>query len=186
MDDLKNTLRVIDKMVADGVIQKYAIAGAVAALNYIEPAVTEDLDILISFEELQYRSSGIVTLEPLNSYLRALGYTEYRKEGIVIEGWPVQFLPVANELDAEALDRAVEVEIEFEGSVPLKASTLSAEHIVATALKVGRPKDRDRILRFFEGKVINFKVLRGIFERHNLLEAWSKFRAQMGLPDLDE
>jgi hypothetical protein len=70
--------------------------------------------------------------------------------------------------------------------VPLKASTLSAERIVATALKVGRPKDRERILRFFEEKVINFKVLRDIFERHNLLEAWSKFRAQMDLPDLDE
>jgi len=173
-------------MVAEGVIQKYAIAGAVAALNYIEPAVTEDLDILISFEELQYRSSGIATVEPLYSYLRALGYTEHRKEGIVIEGWPVQFLPVANELDAEGLERAVEVEIEIEESVPLKVTTLSAEHIVATALKVGRPKDRDRILRFFEEKVIDFKVLRDILERHNLLEVWSKFRTQMDLPDLNE
>ena len=37
MDGLKNALQVINEMVADGIIQKYAVAGAVAALNYIEP-----------------------------------------------------------------------------------------------------------------------------------------------------
>ena len=36
-------------MEADGVIGRYAIAGAVAAYNYIEPTLTEDLDILVSF-----------------------------------------------------------------------------------------------------------------------------------------
>jgi len=44
------TLQALNQMVADGIVEQYAIAGAVAALNYIEPSVTEDLDILISFE----------------------------------------------------------------------------------------------------------------------------------------
>ena len=41
------TLQFLNQMVADGIVEQYAIAGAVAALNYIEPSVTEDLDILI-------------------------------------------------------------------------------------------------------------------------------------------
>lgn len=112
MDGLKNALQVINGMVADGIIQKYAVVGAVAALNYIEPTVTQDLDVLVSFDDLQSGPSGLVTLEPLISYLRNRGYTEFENEGIVIEGWPVQFLPVANDLDAEGLKQAVEVEVE--------------------------------------------------------------------------
>ena len=47
------------------------------------------------------------------SYLKDKGYSEFRKEGLVIEGWPVQFLPAADDLDAEALARAEEVEVEM-------------------------------------------------------------------------
>ncbi|MGB8411972.1 MAG: hypothetical protein WCE23_04020 [Candidatus Binatus sp.] len=187
MGGLKTTLQVINGMVADGIIQKYAVAGAVAALNYIEPTVTDDLDILVSIDDFQSGASGLATLEPLTSYLRSRGYTEFRKEGIVIEGWPVQFLPVANDLDAEGLNQAVEVELELgSGSAPIKITMLTAEHIVATALKVGRPKDRERILRFIDEKAVNLKVLRDVLNRHHLLEAWSKFCVQMGLPDFNE
>ncbi len=187
MNGLKNALQVINGMVTDGIIQKYAVAGAVAALNYIEPTITQDLDILVSFDELRSGPTGLVTLDPLISYLRDRGYTQFENEGIVIEGWPVQFLPVANDLDVEGLNQAVEVEIELgSGMAPFKITTLSAEHIVATALKVGRPKDRERILRFIEAKVVDLKVLRDVLNRHNLLEAWSKLCVQTGIPDFDE
>jgi hypothetical protein len=187
MNGLKSAFQVINGMVADGIIQKYAVAGAVAALNYIEPTVTQDLDILVSFDDLKTGPSGLVTLAPVISYLRDRGYTEFENEGIVIEGWPVQFLPVANDLDAEALNQAVEVEIEMgSGSAPIKITTLTAEHIVATALKVGRPKDRERILRFIEAKVVDLTVLRAVLKRHDLLKAWSKFCVQTGTPDFDE
>lgn len=39
---MKSTFRVINQMVADGVIEKYAVGDAVAAL------LTDDLDVLIS------------------------------------------------------------------------------------------------------------------------------------------
>jgi hypothetical protein len=187
MNGLKKAFQVINGMVADGIIEKYAVVGAVAALNYIEPTVTQDLDILVSFDDLQSGPSGLVTLEPLITYLRQRGYSEFENEGIIIEGWPVQFIPVANDLDTEGLNQAVEVEIELDsGSAPIKITTLTAEHLVATALKVGRPKDRERILRFIEAKVVNLKVLREILNRHNLLEAWSKLCVQTGIPDFDE
>lgn len=45
---LRKTIEVVTKLAERGAIQRYAIAGAVAALNYIEPTLTEDLDILVS------------------------------------------------------------------------------------------------------------------------------------------
>ena len=93
---MKQTLEVINAMEADGIIGRHAIGDAVAAYNYIEPTVTDDLDILVSFRETADRPKfGLITLSPLFAYLKAKGYQEHRKEGLVIEGWPVQFLPVA-------------------------------------------------------------------------------------------
>jgi hypothetical protein len=48
---IKKTIEVLNAIQADGVIGRYAIAGAVAAYNYIEPAITHDLDILHAFED---------------------------------------------------------------------------------------------------------------------------------------
>jgi hypothetical protein len=115
MMGMKQTLDVLNRMQADGIIGPYAIAGAVAAYRYIEPAVTEDLDILISFES----KPALVNVTPIFNYLKKIGYESYSKEGIVIEGWPVQFIPVIDELDAEALANAedVDIDIPFEGVV---------------------------------------------------------------------
>jgi|SRR5882757_3279571 len=179
---MKSTFRIINRMVTDGVIGKYAVGGAVAALNYIEPTLTDDLDVLISVDHLADQpKSGLVSLEPVFGYLRKAGYGEFRKEGVVIEGWPVQFLPVANDLDAESLAQAVEVEIPVEPDAPaIKVSMLRAEHVVATALMVGRPKDFIRISQFLSEEAVDLARLRTVLERHGLLHVWSKFCAQTG------
>ena len=118
------TITVLNQMVEDGIIRRYAIGGAVAAMNYLEPALTEDVDVLISFDTQS--PSGPVTLGPIVDWLGAKGYSEWRKEGLVVDGWPVQFLPVADPFGTEAT---------------ISTWMLSAEHVVATALKAGRPKD---------------------------------------------
>lgn len=181
---MKQTLEVLNQMVADQVIERYAIGGAMAAYNYIEPAFTEDLDILVSFEQAA-SASGLVMLTPIINYLASKGYTEFRKEGIVISGWPVQFLPVANPLDAEALAESVEIAIEIspsDGSVT--ARILKAEHIIATALAVGRPKDHIRITQFIEAaNVYDRSILCGILDRHGLREKWSAFCIRFDISD---
>jgi hypothetical protein len=53
---MRRTIEVITKLAEQGVIQQYAIAGAVAALNYIEPTLTEDLDILVSVADFEHKS----------------------------------------------------------------------------------------------------------------------------------
>jgi hypothetical protein len=86
------TIEVLNAMQADGVIGRYAIAGAVAAYTYIESTVTEDLDVLVAFADTPDRKiSGLVSLEPILAYLAERGYSEHRKEGIVIRfGSPCQ------------------------------------------------------------------------------------------------
>jgi hypothetical protein len=180
---MKQTLAVVNALEADGIIGRYAISGAIAAYNYIEAAVTDDLDILVSFDRAADQSTaGLITLAPIYSYLKARGYEEHRKEGIVIEGWPVQFLPVAGALDAEALARSEEMEIQF-GQIEDSVWTriLRPEHLVATALRVGRPKDLIRIAQFLEEKAVDLKILCDLLTRHGLRETWRAFCDRVGI-----
>ena len=160
-----------------------AIEGAFAASYYVEPTLTEDLDILVSFETASAQTkSEIIVLDPLFSYLKKKGYEEFRKEGIVIEGWPVQFIPVANDLDAEALASAREVHIdEMGGSV--RTRVLSPEHIVAICLRVGRAKYFIRISQFLGENVPDLPLLCSILHRHGLAESWRTFCLRNNISD---
>jgi hypothetical protein len=182
---MKETLEIINAMEADGVIRRYAIAGAVAAYNYIEPAVTDDLDILISFDDSSDQAStGLVTLAPIFSYLKAKGFDQHRKEGIVIAGWPVQFLPIANALDADALAAAQEVQIALNDNVgSVRTRILCPEHLVATSLRVGRPRDLIRITQFLEERAVDIAALCAVLDRHALKPAWQLFCRRTGTPD---
>ena len=90
---LRKTVAVVVKLAERGVIQRYAIAGAVAALNYIQPTLTEDLDILVSIAHFEIRPSGLILVAPIEQALADMGYSERTDLGIMIDGWPVQFLP---------------------------------------------------------------------------------------------
>jgi hypothetical protein len=178
---LGETLRVLNRMVDDGVLANYAIGGAVAALNYIEPTVTEDVDVLISFEG-QSRA-GLITLGPIVSYLAEAGYTQWEKEGLIVEGWPVQFLPVSDGLDQEALELAELVEDEFGTGATIATRVLSAEHIVATALRTGRPKDFLRIDAFLTQEAVDLERLKAVLLRNGLADKWTAFCRKSGRPD---
>jgi hypothetical protein len=178
---IKETFAVLNAMQRDGVIGPYAIAGAVAAYNYIEPTLTEDLDILVAFDASH--SGALVSLAPLFADLRKRGYTEHRKEGLVIEGWQVQFLPIANELDAEALREAQDINVAVEGEAPVIVRCLKPEHLVAQALRVGRPKDFVRIAQFLEEATVDLPTLCSVLDRHGLRGAWQSYCGRVGLKD---
>jgi hypothetical protein len=180
---LRNTIEVVTKLAAKGVIGNYAIAGAVAALNYIQPMLTEDLDILISIDGFEERSSGLLLLGPIENALAQMGYAERSDVGLKVEGWPVQFLPVASALDEEALEQATNIEVANPGEPSLKARCLRAEHLVAIALKVGRLKDWARIQAFLEQEAIDLKRLQAVLERHNLVRDWKNFCVKAAIAD---
>jgi hypothetical protein len=182
---MKQTLDVINRMEVDGIIGRYAIAGAVAAYNYIAPAVTSDLDILVSFDQTAgSQRPGLISLEPIYSYLRSQGYDQHQKEGIVIDGWPVQFLPVASPLDAEALAEAEDIEVEIsraEGAV--KTRILRPEYLIANGLRVGRPQDFIRIAQFLQENAVDITALFPLLDRHSLKGSWRTFCRRAGIGD---
>jgi len=162
---MKATITVINQMQSDGVIGKYAIGGAVGATFYLEPAATLDIDIFISFQS----AGSLVSLSPIDDYLTKRGF-KAEKEYIIIEGWPVQFLPAGNALIEEALAQAVETELEG-----VRTWVMSAEHLTAIALQTWRAKDFSRILQFVESGTLAPGKLDSILSRHGLLAKWEEF-----------
>jgi hypothetical protein len=176
---LERTIEVVTELADRGAIKDYAIAGAVAALNYIAPSLTEDLDILVSVANFERRESGLIPLTPIESALAEMGYTERSDVGIWIEGWPVQFLPVASPLDEEALVQATEIELDGNNG-PFKARVLTPEYLVAIALRVGRFKDFARIDSFLEQQAVDLKALKVVLGRFDLLAAWKDYCVRAG------
>lgn len=156
-------------MVKDGVIEQYAIGGAVAAIFYIEPINTNDLDI---FFHVKDSSVGLDILAPLYEYLSGLGY-KGQGEAIDIEGWPVQFLPIFNPLLEEAVEQAKEIRFQR-----TKTRVMQAEHLVAMMLQTGRLKDHARIAQFMEHEVVDHGRLADILARHGLIKKWETLNPQ--------
>ena len=144
-------------------IDNYAIGGAMAAMFYIAPFATEDLDI---FFGVKGDGGGLDLLSPIYEYLTHRGY---KAEGVMIniEGWPVQFLPSYNPLVEEAVEQANETEY---GQTRIRVAR--AEHLVAIMLDTGRPKDYARIAGFLEVGVLDMESLKDILSRHDLEAKW--------------
>ena len=130
---IKDTLVTINKMVDDGIIEKYAIGGAVGATFYMEASETEDIDIFITFKAVP--GSLLLTTEPIYRYLLENGASQ-KGEYLIISDWPVQFLPPPTPLEEDALENALEHKIE-----ELTTHVFSLEHLAAIACK-RRPKNK--------------------------------------------
>jgi hypothetical protein len=109
-----------------------------------------------------------------------MGCTEFRAEGIVVGDWPVQFLPVASALDAEALHTAEIFDVELQIR-SFKTRILRPEYLVAKALELGRPKDYIRVVQFVEEKAVDMNRLPDVLQRSGLGQAWEKFCHQSGI-----
>lgn len=163
---MKATLETINRMQSDGVIGQYAIGGAVGATFYLAPAATVDLDVFVTLPSV---SGLLVSLSPIYEYLQARG-GRIQDEYILIGKWPVQFLTPADDLENEAVTQAITTKVEEVGT-----RVMSAEHLMAIALKTGRTKDHNRILQFIEQVPYDPAKLKDIVERHGLSAKWKSF-----------
>ena len=68
---IQEVIKIINRLQADGVIERYAIGGAVGATFYLEPVATMDVDIFITFKA--QTGSLLVSLQPVFDYLKARG-----------------------------------------------------------------------------------------------------------------
>lgn len=163
---MEETLRIINQMQADGIIGKYAIGGAIGASFYLEPTSSLDIDIFISFEKMG--GHPLAPLQPIYDYLKPMGGAP-KGEHILLKGWLIQFLPTEDVLNKEALAAAVETEVRG-----VKTWVMTAEYLIAIALKLGRKKDEARVERFVQIGNYDQNNLDDILRRYNLLAKWKE------------
>jgi hypothetical protein len=166
-EPVRDTLELINRMQADGVIGRYAIGGAVGATFYLSPSATLDIDIFVAVP--QRPGSSLLTLSPIYDYLSERGCAS-EGEHVIIGKWPVQFLAASNALEEEAIANGVETEV---GGV--RTWVMTAEHLVAIALSTGRAKDYARIVQFLEQGTVDRNKLDKVLKRHGLVSKWERF-----------
>jgi hypothetical protein len=164
---MEKTFAVINEILSAGVIDSYALGGAMAAIRYIEPFQTEDVDVFVS---VAVETSKLEPLKPIYDHLKARGYFP-KDVYIEIEGWDVQFLPVFDELTDEAVVAADDVELNGE-----VIKVMKPEYLVAIMLKTGRLKDFARVKMFFDQRKVDEAKLNVLIDRFSLKEKWQKFQ----------
>ena len=163
---MEKTFKVINKMLSAGVIDAYALGGAMAAIRYVEPFQTEDVDVFVS---IAVEASNLEPLKPVYAYLKNEGYSS-KDVYIEIEGWDVQFLPVFDDLTEEGVAEADDVELNGE-----VVKVMKPEYLVAIMLKTGRLKDFARVKMFFDQAKVDETKLKVLRDRFDLQEKWQKY-----------
>lgn len=149
-------------------IGRYAIGGAVGSIFWLEPITTKDVDVFVMLPLAP--GSVLLDLGPIYGYLAERGYMP-DGQFVLIEGWAVEFLPPGTPLVEEALEQAVERDVNG-----VATRVFTAEHLAAICLQVGRAKDHDRVLRFIEAGVLDAEQFEAILQKHGLMEKWASFQ----------
>jgi len=174
---MERVIQVINRMEADGVIDNYAIGGGIAAVYYLEPYETDDIDVFVPAVAVSVGNAGLISLDPIYSYLKSLGYSPVR-EGVPIEDWLVQFLPTFESIQEEAISQARRVTY---GKTETKI--FAPEYLAAELLRSGRRKDHARVIDLLEGHHVDMGKFREIVSRHGLAGKWKTFARQFQLEE---
>ncbi|MGD0536868.1 MAG: hypothetical protein ABSC03_04390 [Verrucomicrobiota bacterium] len=161
---MQATLAILNELESAGLVERYAIGGAMAGFFYAEAVVTEDLDAFV----LLKTTGSLVTLTPLYDFLKQRGATEER-EHLWLAGTLVQLIPAYDALTEEAVREAVEKTV---GQTSTRV--MRVEHLIAIALKTGRAKDYARVALLLEEAEVDAARLRDILVRHQLQDRWEK------------
>ena len=165
---MKKTLQVLNDLKDRALVDDYAIGGGVATIFYTEPVFTYDLDVFVVVKpELERK---IISLVPVYDYLTSKGCV-WKGEHILIEGFPVQFIPASAGIEREAVEHAKKVAYSGVGT-----RVLSAEYLIAIALKVGRRKDFEKVTRLFGQSKIDKGALKKILQKYRLLNRFKKWK----------
>lgn len=166
--------KILNKMVEDGAIKAYALCGAMAAFEYIEPAATRDVDVTAKM----ITSGLILDYQPIINFLNNNNIpVKWDEEGLYIAGYPVQFIPDDKPLDTEALANAAVIDNEGV-TVPI----WRIEYLMAKCLEVFRPKDQLRLVQFLEVGY-NREEFCNLIQRFELTERWQAFCSRFDQDD---
>lgn len=161
MRSFAEALRVVNLMKEEGVIEDYAIAGAMALVFWTEPVPTYDLDVLVFLPPSQ---GPLVSLDPIYRWAEAHGCPA-QEEHVMIEGVPTQFVPAPHALADEAIVSAET--LDYEG-VPVRV--VRPEYLAALYLEPSArtPKRRERAAALLEWPGLDRRLLDEIVSRHGI------------------
>ena len=131
MESFASVLRWLDGLITAGVVEDYAITGAVAASIWDEATATQDLDVAVIVAAGAH--STLDPLRPILAWLDAQGYG-FDGEHVVVSGVPIQLLPAWHPLIADAIRAAVDIPYgePVEGEPPVKMRLLTPTYLVAS------------------------------------------------------
>ena len=158
---MREIFAALNHLVEQGVIEAYAIGGAIGASFYLQAMQTEDVD---AFVFLPSSDSILVSLTPVYQALTALG-GKLEREHVRFGHWPLQILTDATPLITEAIRDAVTVA--YEG---VSTRVFRPEHLCAIALQTGRSKDFTRVSLFLEQHEVDYDALQDVVARYQLQE----------------
>jgi hypothetical protein len=155
-------LEALNALKRDGVLDDYAVAGAMALVFWAEPVATYDLDVLVWLSGSH--SSTIASLTPIYEWASRHGFVT-DAEHVIVKGVPVQFLPAHNALADEAIRTATT--LDYEGT-PVRV--VRPEYLIALYLEPGAAtrKRRERAAALAESTAVDQGALTALLERHNL------------------
>ncbi len=163
---MKETIKIINQLQKKGLIGKFAIGGGIAAIYYIETILTYNLDIFfIPINE----KNNLISSEPIYNILKEQGY-KTKKEHIMIEGIPVQLIPVYNNLVKEAVQNAKEIKYK-----KVRTWIIGLEYLSAIMLQTYRPKDKESLIKIFTETSINKKKFNVLLKKYNLEQKFKRF-----------
>jgi hypothetical protein len=167
---MEKVIEILNRMQADGVIEKFAIGGGIATIRYLEAYLTDDIDVFLS--PVIMSEGGLVSFGGIYSYLEELGYRPER-EYIRIDDWLLQFVFAVEPIQKEAVEEAERVA--FAGS---HTSIFSVEHLAAELLRSGRLKDLTRVADLLKSELMDMNKFRDIINRNGLTEKWQQFASR--------
>jgi len=171
---MQSVCDILEQLLAEGILSNYAIGGATAAGFHGEPLATRDIDVFVFLDPTAGRI--LVTLDPIFRRLAEMGFSTFEEEGLLLDGFPVQFLGAFTPLETEAVENANIVEWDQH-----RLRVMRPEHLAAIALSVGRPKDRARVVYLLSLPEFDRPYFAAILERHQLLSRWQNWANGLGL-----
>lgn len=161
MNSFRAALAVLRQLKTEGVIEDYAVAGAMALVFWTEPVATYDLDVLVWLPKTE---AAIVSLGPLYEWLSARGYS-VDSEHVIVHGVPIQFLPAHNTLADEAISDAAD--LDYDG---VSVRVVRPEHLIALYLEpyASTQKRRERAAALAELPTLDRQKLDDVLARYGL------------------
>lgn len=155
---MQKAIKILNQLVADGLIEDYAIGGSVAMLFYAEPVISKYVDVFLKVKS----DSLSISYIPIYEHLKNLGY-EMIDQHFVIEGVAIDFWPEHTYLIVEAMDNRTTMKYSGEN-----VNVLTPEYLVAIALQTGRPQNYQEAIILLNEADINITKLFGILKKWGL------------------